>query len=86
MQLTYAFIYHMEFDFFERYKVLEGEWPWKEDKDYWWEYLMPKSCVVYFVNMLILAPLSYGMHELFGVPLNYGLSRDGIPNASTFVA
>ena len=85
MQLIYAFIYYNGFAFFERYKVLEGGWPWEEDPDYWRLYLKPKSIAVYVINMLIIAPFTFTYNEILGIPLDFDVSREGIPNRSVFI-
>ena len=76
----------MEWEFFERYKVLEGPWPWKEDPDGWWNHLFPRSCAIYFFNMLLIGPATYGLHEYFDEPIPFDVSRDGVPNSAVFVA
>ena len=85
MQLIYAFIYYNGFAFFERYKVLEGGWPWQDDPDYWYFYLKPKSIAVYVINMLIIAPFTFSYNEILGIPLDFNVSKDGIPNRTVFV-
>ena len=66
MQGIYAFIYYNEFAFFEQYKVLEDEWPWKSDPVRWRQYLLPKSIAIWALNMLIISPLTYTIPEVSG--------------------
>ena len=84
-QLFYAFIYYNGFAFFERYKVLEGGWPWEEDPDYWYLYLKPKSIAVYIINMLLITPFFFSLHEILGIPLDCNVSKEGIPTRTVFV-
>ena len=85
VQLIYALIYYCEIDFFERYKVLEGPWPWKEDSKNWRNYLLPKSIGIYFLNMLVIAPFTYTAHELLNIPIEYDISLEGIPSRGVFL-
>lgn len=49
-------IYHLEWDFFERYKINPNPWPWKKDREAWVK-LMRKSVIVVIFNNLIILPL-----------------------------
>ena len=39
-QLIFWLIYHLKWDCFERYKVLEDSWPWESDPDTWASFLI----------------------------------------------
>ena len=40
---------------------------------------------VYFFNMLLIAPFTYAVHELFDLPIEYDATLEGIPNSVTFI-
>lgn len=49
-------IYHLEWDFFERYKINPNPWPWKKDRKAWVQ-LMQKSVLLVVLNNLIVLPI-----------------------------
>lgn len=56
-------IYSLEWSFFERYKVLDRPWPWKEDPEKWRK-LLTKTIGLLFINHVIIVPLSLLSHYL----------------------
>ena len=86
LQVMYGVIYYLEWDFFERYTVLEGPWPWKEDPVYWKTTLLPKSLCMYFFNALLLVPLMNYVNVVFDIPVAFDTSRGGVPSSAAFVA
>ena len=85
-QIIFGFLYYIEWDLLERYKVVEEPWPWKEDPVRWKTYLLPKTIAIWCFNMLFLAPLTYCINEFLDEPVPYDLSADGIPDAGKFLA
>lgn len=49
-------IYKLEWSFFERYKIHDKPWPWKEDPEKW-NKLIKETITVLFVNQVIILPL-----------------------------
>jgi sterol desaturase/sphingolipid hydroxylase (fatty acid hydroxylase superfamily) len=49
-------VYKLEWPFFERYKVHDKEWPWKENPEKWNE-LIKSTFIVLFINQIIVLPL-----------------------------
>ena len=48
-------------------------------------YLLPKSIIFYIINELLIAPFTFGIHEVFDIPIESDISRDGIPSSTKFV-
>ena len=83
-QLACYLIYHLEWDMFERYKVLEDPWPWKSNPDEWWAFLM-KTFRVHGFNLFILGPLSFCVYLLIDANEAMDCTRDGLPSRYQFV-
>lgn len=49
-------IYNLEWSFFERYKVLDRPWPWKENPEKWRK-MIKKTILVLFVNQVLIVPV-----------------------------
>jgi sterol desaturase/sphingolipid hydroxylase (fatty acid hydroxylase superfamily) len=49
-------IYKLEWSFFERYKIHDKPWPWKEDPEKW-NKLILETITLLFVNQVIILPL-----------------------------
>lgn len=49
-------IYKLEWTFFERYKVHDKDWPWKEDLGKW-NKLIKETVLLLFVNHVLILPL-----------------------------
>ena len=79
-QSSTALIYHLEWDCFERYKVLEDPWPWKQlDPDEWWIYLQ-KTLRTYLINIVLMAPLSLCIYLVIDVETAMDCTPDGLPS------
>ena len=63
--LFYVF-YHFEFDFIERYKSNDLEWPWYEDPE-GWRNLCYKSIFVLCFNGNFMAPVTLILMEYLGL-------------------
>ena len=51
--LFFWFLYHFEFPFFEQYKAISGDWPWKTNKKEWTN-IMWKSIYYSLFNGIVV--------------------------------
>lgn len=56
LNLAALVIYKLEWNFFERYKVHEFPWPWKENRELWIKQLKRSALVIGF-NQFVIVPL-----------------------------
>ena len=78
---AYTFLYYFEIPFFEKYKVNNLEWPWKENPEKWKKGLK-KLIFVHLLNNLILFPL---FHFAFSFSRSISTSPEELPSFFTFV-
>jgi len=62
--VTMYFIYKLEIDFFERYKVHDYEWPWNVNKSEWVKFLK-KSILVIAFNQFVCTPFVLIISQYF---------------------
>jgi len=73
-------IYHLEWPFFEKYKVTKNPWPWN-DKNEDWPGTLKKTLITLFINHFICTPV-ISLEALIKNKPNYRISPDTFP--STF--
>jgi sterol desaturase/sphingolipid hydroxylase (fatty acid hydroxylase superfamily) len=78
LQLGFALIYWLNWNFFERYKVLEEDWPWVSDPKGWPAFIF-KTLKLYSLNNFIILPLVSCEFYLFQKDVPYDHSVDGVP-------
>lgn len=62
VHLFFALVYHLEWDCFERYKVLEDPWPWQSMKRDEWIAYLKKTIKVNLINNMIMGPIAFGIY------------------------
>ena len=77
-------IYRLGWDCFERYKVLEEPWPWEENPDAWWPFLM-KTIRLHAVNVLLMAPLTFLVYMFIEAETALDCTLEGLPSRYIFV-
>lgn len=73
-------IYKLEWDFFERYKVHDKEWPWKNpNESKKWKKLLKDTIILISINHLIILPLS-GLYYYISNASPINMNYSDIPN------
>ena len=80
--IFYVF-YHFEFDFIERYKSNDLQWPWYEDPE-GWRTLCMKSVGVLLFNGNILIPFFLFLAEVLGLTDEHTMGMEDLPDVKTF--
>ena len=75
-----AICYSLKHPWIERYKCIDGPWPWDEDKEEWAK-LLKKSLWIYTLNALVISPLTFTIHHATGDPVFFDKSMEGIPGS-----
>ena len=84
VHLLFALIYHLEWDCFERYKILEEPWPWQSMKPEEWRAYLKKTIKVNLINNMVMGPLGFAVYLLVPVDKAMDVSPDGIPSRYQF--
>lgn len=85
MNLVLYTIYHLELDFFERYKINPNPWPWKNDKKAWTD-LMKKSVLVVVFNNAVVMPFSIWLDAIINnYHLPFSTSVESLPSSLTLL-
>merc|ERR1719362_280183 len=73
------FVYSVNWEFFERYRVHTHKWPWESDPEEW-KSLRSKTFVQLFVNQCIIIPgLLYLRHFYFGKKCEFRSDWESAP-------
>ena len=73
-------LYALKHPLIERYKCIDGPWPWDEDQAEWAK-LLRKSLLIYCFNACIISPLTFTLNYVANEPIFYDTTMDGIPNS-----
>ncbi len=71
-------IYHLEWEFFERYRVNDYEWPWNIDRPKWISFLKKTLGLVFF-NQFVLIPLGIIVTAYLTGGVHYRTDYESLP-------
>ena len=80
INLIFLLIYYLELEVFERYKIQDRPWPWKENKKEW-NKLLKHSFFILAINQFIMLPLSTIPSYIYDFA-PYEIDPDKIPTLS----
>lgn len=80
----YTVLYVFEIPFFEKYKVQDEPWPWKEDFEKWRE-LLNESLMLIVFNLVCITLSGTSAQYLLGLPVKFDFRADQLPSTTTFI-
>ena len=84
MHFLFAYIYHLEWDCFERYKILDEPWPWQSMKHEDWIAYLKKTIRINLINNMIMGPLAFMIYLINPIDKAMDISSDGMPTRYQF--